>query len=213
MLPCCCFPLAPPWPAPSPKVALVNVPVPPLWTVLCPGPWGPDNSTLKWTEMPTHGSPHRQSPQTPPPSPACWTPIPGPQRNPEVGAIIPIWKWENRGSESGEWQAWGLSPDILCLSSWPQAYPLSQIRVPDAVPDACVLGLRLDLDLWENQASGRGQGQGKDSRPGGGEEPAPWMSGPRSQWQSRDSEPHVRGGARGWKRGADCPEAGGEGRV
>lgn len=44
----------------------------------------------------------------------------------------------------------------------PPPYPLSTVRVPDAVPDACVFGLRLDSDLWERKkASGRaGPGPG-----------------------------------------------------
>lgn len=50
------------------------------------------------------------------------------------------------------------------------AYSLSAVRVADAVPDAGVVGLGLDPDLWERWASGSGlQAWGKVSRtPGRG---------------------------------------------
>lgn len=35
----------------------------------------------------------------------------------------------------------------------PQSYPLLTICVPDAVPDACILGLSLDSDLQERKKS------------------------------------------------------------
>ena len=49
------------------------------------------------------------------------------------------------------------------------------IRVPDAVPDARVLGLCLDPDLWEKQASGRGDSRPgvRSAGPGEGQEPIP----------------------------------------
>lgn len=49
------------------------------------------------------------------------------------------------------------------------------IRVPDAVPDARVLGLCLDPDLWEKWASGRGCSRpgARSAGPGEGQEPIP----------------------------------------
>lgn len=72
-----------------------------------------------------------------------------------------------------EWQPWG--PTSPCPCPWPQAYPLLAISVPDAVPDACVLGLCLDPDLWEKWASGKGGSRPKarSPGPGGGTEPTP----------------------------------------
>lgn len=77
----------------------------------------------------------------------------------QLGTIPPIWKVT---AELG--QGWLIgcgrhgaeAPTSSCPLPRAPAYPLLAIRVPDAVPDAAVPGLCLDLDLREKQTSGRG---------------------------------------------------------
>lgn len=71
----------------------------------------------------------------------------------QVSTIIPIWKVTELSSDRAP-PGWlgmaSLGSEVLtssCPLPWAPAYPLLAVRVPDAVPDAPVLGLCLDLDL------------------------------------------------------------------